>query len=118
MQITQQRKRKQQRTNRARRVRGKLHGTGERPRLSVYRSNQHVYVQAINDDAGHTVAAATDSESVKGTKTERAAAVAKQVAGQLKKAGVEKVIFDRGFYRYHGRVKMVAETLRSEGIQL
>lgn len=118
MHVSHTKKRQQQREQRARRVRAHLYGTSDRPRVSVYRSNQHVYVQAINDEVGHTLAAATDTNSVTGTKSERAMAVAKSVAAALKKAGVNKAIFDRGYYRYHGRVKAVADTLRSEGIEL
>jgi len=113
----QQKAIQQQRISRARRVRGKLHGTAERPRLSVYRSNQHVYIQAIDDTNSVTLAAAFDKGAT-GTKLERAQIAAQQVAEQLKKAGVKQVVFDRGHYRYHGRVKTVAETMREQGIEL
>jgi len=114
---TQQKTIQKQRERRLRRVRSKLHGTAARPRLSVYRSNEHVYIQAIDDDARTTLAAAFDKGAA-GTKVERAEAAAKQVAEQLKKAGVKQVTFDRGYYRYHGRVKTVADTMRQEGIEL
>ncbi|MCD8484436.1 50S ribosomal protein L18 [Candidatus Woesebacteria bacterium] len=113
----QQKALQKQRLRRARRVRSKLHGTAERPRLSIYRSNQHVFIQAIDDDKSLTVASAYD-KGAKGTKTERAQAAAEQVAEQLKQAGVKQVTFDRGYYRYHGRVKAVADTIREQGIEL
>lgn len=106
-----------QRARRQRRVRAELHGTAERPRLSVYRSNKSVYIQAINDDAGATIAASSDAKQT-GTKTERAIATARVVAAALKKAGVSKLTFDRGHYRYHGRVQALADTLREEGMEL
>lgn len=103
---------------RVRRVRSKIHGTAERPRLSVHRSNQHIFVQAINDDAAVTIAALSDQKLTEGTKTERAVAATKLLAESLKKAGVKSVVFDRGGYRYHGRVRAVADTLRQEGIEV
>lgn len=106
-----------QRQRRQRRIRAALFGTAQRPRVSVYRSNQHVYVQAIDDNQGRTLTAGYDGQ-LTGTKTERAQAVAKNVAAALKKMGVSAVIFDRGYYRYHGRVRAVADTLRAEGIQV
>lgn len=102
---------------RERRVRGKLHGTAVRPRVSVSRTNKHMFMQAINDDAGTTVAAISDQKITDGTKTERASKAASQLAAGLKKAGVSAIIFDRGGYRYHGRVRAVAEALRQEGIE-
>lgn len=116
--VQRQQQRKAQRITR---VRAKLFGTADRPRLSVYRSNQHVMVQAIDDERGVTVAASSDLGKAKqgtGTKLERTVAAAKAVAQALKKAKVTKVSFDRGPYKYHGRVKAVAETLREEGIEV
>ncbi len=104
-------------SRRENRVRGKLHGTAERPRLSVHRSNKHIFMQAINDDAGLTVAAISDQKITDGTKTESASKAATQLAAALKKAGVSKIVFDRGGYRYHGRVRAVADALRQEGIE-
>lgn len=108
---------KLQKSRRATRVRAKLHGTSERPRLSVHRSNQHFFLQAINDDAGATLAASSDMK-LTGTKMERTQAAAKALAASLKKAGVKKVVYDRGSFRYHGRVKAAADTLREAGIEL
>lgn len=96
-----------------------MHGTAERPRLTVFRSNQHVYVQAIDDEAQRTLAAANDAAgTVTGTKTERARQVAQALNKQLQKAKITKLIFDRGSYKYHGRVKAVAEALREAGIEV
>lgn len=109
---------------RARRVRAKLHGTADQPRVTVSRSNRYTYVQAIDDDQGKTIASANElmlaaaKKAVKGTKTERAKAVAEVVAAQLKDKKIKQVAFDRGAYRYHGRVKVVADTLREQGISL
>lgn len=103
------------------RVRGKLFGTAKRPRLTIFRSNLHTYLQAVDDEAQKTLASATDAgkdNKVKGTKSERAQQVAQNLAAQLKKAKINAVVFDRGAYKYHGRVKAVAETLREGGINL
>lgn len=107
----------QQRIRRARRVRATLHGTAQRPRISVDRSNMHVYLQAIDDDKRVTIVGVRDEDG-QGTKTERAQAAAKKMAAALKKAGITKAVFDRGYYRYHGRVKAVADTLREEGMEV
>ena len=80
------------------RIRNKISGTGERPRLSVYRSSKEIYCQLINDLDGHTIAAAT-SKGLKGTKSEQAAEVGKMIAERAKSAGVEGIVFDRGGYR-------------------
>jgi large subunit ribosomal protein L18 len=113
--ITQHRTLKEKRKLR---VSGKMHGTAERPRVAVFRSNMHISLQAIDDVAQKTVAAASDlgKTKVAGTKTERAIAITKDLVTKLKKATISAVVFDRGAYRYHGRVKTVAETLRKEGI--
>lgn len=99
------------------RVRSKVMGTTERPRLSVFRSNTTIYLQVINDEVGKTLESA-NSASVKGTKVEKAKLTAQLLAKKLKKANITKLVFDRGSYRYHGRVKMVAETMREEGVQV
>lgn len=108
-----------QATRRKLRVRAKLHGTAARPRATVYRSNQHTYLQAIDDVRGVTLAAAGEHElTEKTTKAMRAVAVAKILAEKLKKENIEAVVFDRGSYKYHGRVKAVADALRESGIQV
>ncbi len=104
---------------RKRRVRAKLHGTHDRPRVSVYRSSKHVSMQAIDDDKAVTLAAASEHDvKEKGTKIARAVMVAKIFAEKLKKASITTVIFDRGSYRYFGRVKAVADALREAGIKV
>jgi large subunit ribosomal protein L18 len=103
------------------RVRSKLHGTAERPRVSMFRSNEHTTLQAINDDLATTLVAAGEhelAEKDKATKAGRAVAVAKILAEKMKKAKVTAAVFDRGSYRYHGRVKAVADALREAGIQV
>lgn len=100
-------------------VRKKLHGTAKRPRLSVFRSNQHIYLQLIDDDAGLSLvsaSSATKDNKYKGTKTEKAAQVADDLFQLMKKKKINTIIFDRGPYKYHGRVKAVADQLRQAGI--
>ncbi|GBC86103.1 50S ribosomal protein L18 [bacterium HR12] len=107
------------RIRRHRRIRKKISGTPERPRLSVFRSNRHIYAQLIDDLAGRTLAAASDLEvGVDGTKTERARAVGRLIAERAKAAGIERAVFDRGGRRYHGRVAAVAEGAREEGLRI
>jgi large subunit ribosomal protein L18 len=101
------------------RVRKKVAGTAERPRLNVFRSTSHIYAQVIDDVAGHTLAAASDLDkglAADGNKTARAAAVGKAVAERAKSAGVTAVVFDRGGYQYHGRVRALAEAAREAGL--
>ena len=108
------------RHRRHRRVRKKISGTTARPRLAVYRSNRHIYAQVIDDTAGRTLAAAsTLLEGVDGDDpTARAKAVGKTVAEKAKEAGIEHVVFDRGGFRYHGKVKAVADGAREAGLDL
>lgn len=109
------------RTNRIRRharIRAKISGTAERPRVTVFKSNAHLYAQAIDDTARTTLAAVNDAQIKKGTKTERAGATGKKLAELLVKAGVTAVVFDVSGFKYHGRVKAVAEALREGGIKL
>ncbi len=101
------------------RVRKKISGTPERPRLSVFRSNRHIYAQLIDDLAGRTIVAASDMEvGSDGTKTERARAVGRLIAERAKRAGIERAVFDRGGRLYHGRVAAVAEGAREEGLRI
>jgi large subunit ribosomal protein L18 len=107
------------RLRRHRRVRGKVRGTADRPRLAVFRSNRGIFAQLVDDDAGKTVAAASWiglPKSFKGDKSEQAAEVGKVLAEAAKKAGVEAVVFDRGGYLFHGRVKALAEGAREGGL--
>jgi large subunit ribosomal protein L18 len=107
---------------RHRRVRRKISGTAERPRLAVYRSNRHIIAQLIDDRAGHTLAAASTVESGLRSSatgnTSAAASVGKLIAERAKAAGITKVVFDRGGSRYHGRVAALADAAREAGLEL
>ena len=94
-------------------------GTAERPRLVVFRSNRGIFAQLVDDEAGRTLASAswTALGGRKGSKTEQAAEVGKALAAAAKKAGIERCVFDRGGYLYHGRVKALAEGAREGGLQ-
>jgi len=110
------------RLRRHKRVRKKVEGTNARPRLSVYRSLSHIYAQVIDDEAGHTIAAASDLEAAaKGAngkaKTDVAKIVGELVAQRAKEHGITKVVFDRGGYRFHGRVKALATGAREAGLE-
>ncbi len=98
------------------RVRGKISGTAETPRLNVFRSNTNIYAQVIDDVAGVTLASA-NSLKLTGTKSEQAVQVGKAVAEAAKAKGVEAVVFDRGGYLYHGRVQALAEAAREAGLK-
>lgn len=104
-----------------RRIRKVSAGTAARPRLSVFRSNKEIYVQVIDDNSGVTLAAVSSRDkelsSEKGNKTEVAALVGKAIAEKSKKAGIDKVAFDRGGNLYHGRVKALAEGAREAGLK-
>jgi large subunit ribosomal protein L18 len=110
---------RQLRARRHKRVRKHLVGTAERPRLVVFRSNRGIAAQLVDDGAGKTLAAASSLHvrNSKGTKSDQAAAVGKLLAENAKKAGVKSVVFDRGGYLYHGRVKALAEAAREGGLQ-
>jgi large subunit ribosomal protein L18 len=111
---------RQARERRHRRIRGKVAGTAERPRLAVFRSNKGIFAQLVDDESGKTIAGASWlglPKSFKGNKTEQAEAVGKAVAEAAKKAGIEAVVFDRGGYLYHGRVKALADGAREGGLQ-
>jgi len=111
---------RQARKRRHRRVRGKVHGTAERPRLVVSRSNRGIAAQLVDDLEGRTLAAATWTtlpESFKGSKTEQAAEVGKRLAAAAQQAGIETAVFDRAGYLYHGRVKALAEGAREGGLR-
>ncbi len=100
------------------RIRTKVFGTAERPRLTVFRSNSQIYAQIIDDTKGNTLAAASSlAIKEKITKTEKAALVGKAIAEAAKKAGVETVVFDRNGYLYHGRVKQLADAAREAGLK-
>lgn len=104
---------------RAKRTRANLHGTAECPRLSIKRSLKHTYVQLINDDEGKTLAAASDKDvETKGKPVEVAKAVGGIIAKKAESLGIKSAIFDRGPYRYHGRVAAVAEGAREAGLTI
>jgi large subunit ribosomal protein L18 len=111
------------RSKRKRRVRGKVTGTEKRPRLSVFRSAVHIYAQAIADDSGRTLAEASTlskelADSIAGMKrVDEARAVGRLLAKRLQDAGIENVVFDRGRFLYHGRVKALADGAREAGLK-
>jgi large subunit ribosomal protein L18 len=108
----------QQRLKRRRRVRAKIHGSAERPRISVFRSNRGIFAQLVDDDAGRTLASVNWTEDAlkglpPGEQAQRAGAA---LAERAKAAGIERAVFDRGGYQYHGRVKAFAESAREAGL--
>jgi large subunit ribosomal protein L18 len=107
------------RQKRHRRLRARIAGTADRPRLAVYRSLNQIYAQVIDDRNGRTLAAASSLEgkAAKAKKSDAAKAVGAKIAEKAKAAGIEEVIFDRGGYRYHGRVKALADAARSNGLR-
>jgi len=110
--------RRSQRQLKHHRVRAKVMGTSQKPRLNVFRSLSHIYVQLIDDETGRTLAAASSTEiKTKGKKSEVAAFVGKLAAQKALAAGIKKVVFDRGGYQYHGRVKQLAEAARAAGLE-
>ncbi len=105
---------------RKKRVRSRIKGTQERPRLSVYRSNRYISAQLIDDVAGETLLGIHEkslSDLAGKTKTERAEVVGRQLAEQALETGIKTVVFDRGGYRFHGRIKALAEAAREEGLR-
>ena len=107
------------RQRRHRRVRARIAGTADRPRLAVYRSLSQIYAQVIDDRTGRTLAAASslDAKDSKAKRSDAAASVGAKIAEKAKAAGIEEVIFARGGYRYHGRVKALADAARSNGLR-
>jgi large subunit ribosomal protein L18 len=118
-----QKAKRRQQLRRRRHVRRKVRGTAERPRLTIFRSNKHMYAQLIDDDAGVTLAAAS-SAAIKvsdkasyGGNVKGAVTVGKKIAEEAKAKGITKAAFDRGHYKYHGRVKALADAAREGGLQ-
>lgn len=113
--------RRESRLRRHRRVRKKIHGTAERPRLAVHRTNKHFNMQLINDDEGRTIAAASSVEAslrtASGATVSAATQVGRLIAERAKAAGVTKVVFDRGGYAFHGRVAAAAQAARDAGLE-
>jgi large subunit ribosomal protein L18 len=109
------------RRRRHRRIRVTLSGTQQRPRLNVYRSLQHIYVQVIDDTSGTTLASASTNEpdvrgTLSGSKTDRARSVGTTIAQRAREKGISTVVFDRGGYLYHGRIKALADAAREGGL--
>ena len=109
--------REQQRNRRHLRVRKKVTGTAERPRLVIFRSLKHITAQIVDDVAGRTLMTVTSSQVESGKKTEKSTEVGKRLAARAKEAGITKVVFDRAGYKYHGRVKAVADGARQGGLE-
>jgi large subunit ribosomal protein L18 len=109
----------QKRIRRHNRVRSVVNGTADRPRLSVFRSATHIYAQLIDDVSGRTLAAASTREvkDATGKKTDKSVAVGTLIGEKAKQAGITQVVFDRGGYKYHGRVKALADAARQAGLQ-
>lgn len=112
------------RARRQRRIRAKISGVANRPRLNVFRSNQHIYAQVIDDTSHHTLVAAStldpavrEALEAKQAKRAQAAEVGRVVAERARDQGIETVVFDRGGYRYHGRVRALAEAAREAGLK-
>jgi large subunit ribosomal protein L18 len=108
------------RRRRHKRVRGKIAGTAERPRLVVSRSNRGIFAQLVDDRDGKTIASASwlqTKQSFSGNKTDQAAEVGRMLARNARKEGIEQIVFDRGGYLYHGRVKALADAVRGGGLQ-
>ena len=114
------RSRLDQRRRRHRRVRKEISGNGQRPRLAVYRSNRYIYAQVIDDLSGRTLAAASSQEPdlrSKRLNVATASEVGKLVASRAKKAGIDSVVFDRGGFAYHGRLRALADAARESGLE-
>ncbi|HQA64056.1 MAG TPA: 50S ribosomal protein L18 [bacterium] len=117
--MNQQKIKKSIRQRRHRRVRAKIFGTGERPRLSVYRSLNHISAQLIDDSRGVTLVAATDQEIKQAkTKTDQATAVGKLLAERAAQKKINQAVFDKGFFKYHGRIKALADSAREQGLKI
>jgi len=110
---------KERRYKRHKRVRAKIFGTARRPRLCIFRSGKHIYAQIIDDEKNKTLVAASDLETKKSKKlkVDKAKEVGKAIAKKALAKKIEKVVFDRGGYKYHGRVKALAEGAREEGLK-
>jgi large subunit ribosomal protein L18 len=123
--VTKMVQRKRERRERAhQRVRVRVKGTAERPRLSIYKSVKYIYAQVIDDDRGHTLAQASSADpdirqrlTGAGSNKDAAKVVGEVVAERAKEKGIEKVVFDRGGYIYHGNVKVLADAAREKGLQ-
>jgi large subunit ribosomal protein L18 len=115
--IHKPRTRSEKRARRHLRVRKKLMGTPDRPRLVVRRSLKHIYAQIVDDTANRTLLSVSDLRMAEGKKSERCLAVGKELAARAKEAGIARVVFDRAGYKYHGRVRAVADGAREGGLE-
>ena len=110
------------RISRHKRVRAKIIGTKDRPRISIFKSNRHVFVQFIDDETGKTLISSkivsAGKSKIKGTKTDKAIEIGKILAEKAKAFGIKEAVFDRGGYKYHGRVKAIADGLRAGGLKM
>lgn len=106
----------EKRIRRHKRIRARVIGSAEKPRLAVFKSNKFIYAQLIDDAAGKTLASASDIKNAKGTKTERAAAIGAEIASVAKKHNITSIVFDRGGFRFTGRVKTLADAARAAGL--
>jgi large subunit ribosomal protein L18 len=109
------------RIKRHKRIRAKVLGTSARPRVSIFRSNRNIFVQFINDQTGKTILSnkivSSKKSKIKGTKSDKVAEIGKILSEKAKEAGIKEIIFDRGGYKYHGRVKALADSLRTGGLK-
>jgi large subunit ribosomal protein L18 len=112
-----QTKRNEIRTRIHRRIRRKLAGTAERPRLNVYRSLNHIYAQVVDDQTGTTIVSASTIKAKSGGNVAAAKEIGKTIAGLAVEKGIKKVVFDRGGYLYHGRIKALADAAREAGLE-
>lgn len=110
-------KKHQSRTRRHARIRAQIHGTASHPRLSIFRSARHIVAQLIDDDTGVTLAASSTLGMKKGAKIEQAQAVGTDIAHKAQEKKITSIVYDRGGYAYHGRVKAVAEAARTAGLE-
>lgn len=104
------------RNKRKLKIRNRVTGTNDRPRLSVYRTNQHIYAQIIDDSSSHTILATSDVKIDKGTKSERAKQVGENLAKLAKTKSITKVVFDRNGFKFHGRIKELAQGAKDGGL--
>lgn len=120
--MSKSKSKKLNREKRHARVRAQIIGTSKRPRVSVFKSNKHIFVQLIDDEVGKTILSngvgSVKNRKIKGLKNDKSLAIGKMLAEKAKEAGITEVVFDRGGYKYHGRVKAVAEGLRAGGLKL
>jgi len=110
-------KKDEKRTRLKAKIRAKINGTSERPRLSVFRSNKFIYAQVIDDTAGKTLVQASDIKMTKGTKSERAMQIGKDIAAAAIAKKISQVVFDRNGFKYTGRIKLVADEARASGLK-